>query len=183
MVSLKSKELGIPERYWTASMNNLAIPNFYHQPIMDWLKEPKHMMILSGTPGTGKTHLCAAIINDLWNNKEVRFFRDDDLYIQAKAVLNQNWDGCKYILEKCDVKYLIIDDFGIDEVTPYKLQCTERLIDFRYSKGKSCATIINTNLSPEEIRLKYSQRILSRLLSTENTFVAFAGYDLRESLY
>ena len=177
---LNAKEFGLKERYWRASMGNLTIPEEYHKEISSWIKDPKNMLILTGSPGTGKTHLCAAILNDLWNNKEVRYFRDDDLYLKAKQAMQRNWDGCACILEQCDSRYLIIDDFGVDEITPYKLQTIERLIDYRYSKGNDFATIITTNLSPVEIKQKYSNRIASRIFATENKVIFLEGYDLRQ---
>ena len=178
-MKLTAKEFGMQERYWNATMSKLDIPAEFHKEINDWIKNPGYMLILSGTPGTGKTHLCAAILNDFWSNNEVRFFRDDDLYVMAKEAIQKNWDGCSHILEKCQCKYLIIDDFGIGETTPYKLQCTERLIDLRYSKGKNFPTIITTNLSMQEVKRKYSERISSRMFANENKIIFLEGYTLR----
>ena len=175
-----AQKVGFPVMYWDASLSNLSIPHSYHEAINNWIKDPTYTLILAGPTGTGKTHIAAAITNDVFEDLPLRFWRDDDLYIKAKSVLSKNWDGCDYILKHCcDSKYLIIDDLGVDEVTPYKLQCTERIIDDRYSRGKSVTTIITTNLTKRQIREKYSDRIYSRLFAKENTNIIFDGYDLR----
>ena len=176
---MNAKDFGMAVRYWDATLSNLAIPEIYHEPLMEWLKDPKFMLVLSGTPGTGKTHICAAILNDKWNRQEVRYFRDDLLYIEAKKALSHNWDGSEVMTEKCSSRYLIIDDFGVGETTPYKLECNERMIDYRYSLAEKGATIITTNLSVKEVKEKYSERISSRLFAKDNTSLFLEGYDLR----
>lgn len=178
-MKLNAKNLGMPERYWDASLSNLNIPTEFHAPLNEWLKNPKLMLILSGPPGTGKTYICAAILNILWHNKEVRYFRDSDLYMHAKEAIKRGWDGCKQMISLCDCKYLIIDDLGVDEVTSYNLVCWENLINYRYNKNKSFFTVITTNLLPTQIKEKYSERFYSRMFDKENELIVLHGYNLR----
>ena len=74
----------------------------------------------------------------------------------------------------CDL--LIIDDFGTETVNQFSVSCFYNLINTRVNKG--LPIIINTNLSQDNIKTKYSDRIASRLFG-EFIVLSFPGKDIR----
>ena len=75
----------------------------------------------------------------------------------------------------CDL--MILDDLGTEMVTPMSVAALYTLINTRLVEHK--ITIISTNLSTDEIEVKYSPQIASRL---EGEFhqLEFAGDDIRK---
>jgi len=78
-----------------------------------------------------------------------------------------------------NVDLLIIDDMGTEPVfNNITIEYTFMLVNERTRKNK--AICISTNLNPDELKSRYSERIASRLLdrSTTNIFLV-RGNDLR----
>ena len=71
---------------------------------------------------------------------------------------------------------LIIDDLGTECVTQFSVSVLYNLINLRGIDGK--ATIISTNLTPDEIRNTYKPRIFSRLFG-DFKLMRFYGSDIR----
>lgn len=176
---LNAEKVGMGFRYWDASLSNIKLAKKPQESISLWLKNPQHTLLISGPPGTGKTYLCAAIINDLWGDKDFRYFRDSSLYRAVLKAIDKGWNGSQEIKNLCSSKYLIIDDFGEGANSDYKKQCIEELVDYRYSSGKKSGTVITTNLSSERIYYEYSARVHDRLFSVENTVVLLDGPSFR----
>jgi len=75
---------------------------------------------------------------------------------------------------ECDL--MILDDLGTEMVTSFSSSALYTLINTRIINNRK--TVINTNLSPEEMRRRYSPQICSRL---EGDFwnLEFVGRDIR----
>ena len=74
----------------------------------------------------------------------------------------------------CDL--LILDDLGTELTTAFTVSSLYELINTRLVSGRK--TVINTNLSVEEIRGRYSAQIASRL-EGEYEVLRFYGRDIR----
>lgn len=74
----------------------------------------------------------------------------------------------------CDL--LILDDLGTEMATSFSVTALYSLINSRLMSGVK--TIISTNLSPEEMRSRYSSAIFSRL-EGEYIIQRFVGDDIR----
>ena len=118
-------------------------------------------LLFVGATGLGKTHLSSSIAKSII---EQGF---EVVYDTAQNVLSDfEKEQFKYqsgLTEKyfeCDL--LIIDDLGTELSTAFTVASIYNIINTRLNSGKS--TIINTNLSHEEMRKRYSDRITSRLL-------------------
>ena len=87
-----------------------------------------------------------------------------DILETQKFNQNQSYeesDGlAPYILQS---DLLIIDDLGTELSNSFTISQLYYCIDYRYNNNKS--TIISTNLSFEDLREKYSERTLSRIVS------------------
>jgi DNA replication protein DnaC len=138
----------------------------YAKNIKDYIKNGKGLF-LSGTVGTGKTHLLAAIIDyaarikkqyieyynivSLLNNIRFTFKRKYQESISTEEITDQ--------LKKREI--LMIDDLGTENLTDWASEILFDIIDHRYSNLKS--TVISTNLSTIEIKEKLSERLMSRI--------------------
>lgn len=78
-----------------------------------------------------------------------------------------------YILN-CDL--LILDDLGTELNNSFTSSQLYRVIDFRLIHQKS--TIISTNLSFDDLREQYSERIFSRITSSYS-LLKLTGDDIR----
>ena len=93
-----------------------------------------------------------------------KFYKTDE-YINNEQV--------SYILN-CEL--LIIDDLGTELANSFTTSQLYYFIEERHMKQKS--TIISTNLSFQELRERYSERIFSRFTGYYN-FYMIAGDDIR----
>jgi DNA replication protein DnaC len=141
-------------------------------------------LLLTGTVGTGKTHLSAAIAMYLLQRlHSVVFGTVATLLAQLRGSFNSEkvteWDILQRLM-KCDL--LIIDDLGKEKVTDWVEQTVYEIINARYENNRSL--IITTNLSLTEIRAKYQnngEAMVSRILEMCQG-VKMDGTDYRKRL-
>lgn len=136
-------------------------------------------LLLCGGTGLGKTHLSTSIAGVV---VEKGF---DVLYESAPNLLSAYEaerfgrgsgalvsDTTRYLT--CDL--LIIDDLGAEMTNAFTVGIIYNLLNTRIVSGKS--TIISTNLTPDELRSRYTDRVASRLFG-EFTVMRFEGKDIR----
>lgn len=98
----------------------------------------------------------------------------DDYSVErfGRVVSGRSGDTARYL----DADLLIIDDLGTETSNSFTQSCLYSLINSRVVSGKPM--IINTNLSSDEIKARYGDRIFSRLFG-EFTVLPFCGTDVR----
>lgn len=144
--------------------------------------EPLDHILLYGPPGLGKTFLSACIarvvsehgfsvvydtaVNIFAQFETQKFSRDEDDTREAR-------DGTRRYLG-CDL--LILDDLGSEMTTPFVQSALYQLLNTRLTGGKR--TIISTNLTPDDIRRRYTPQLASRL-EGEYHMLRFFGEDIR----
>ena len=136
------------------------------------------ILMLGGT-GLGKTHLSSAVAKrviekgndvfytgaiDLFTTFETQKFKN---YTSEPSDLIERYYGCDL---------LIIDDLGTEMINQFSVSTLYNLINSRLSAKKP--VIISTNLSFEDIKKKYTDRITSRLFG-EYHILQFVGTDVR----
>ena len=137
-------------------------------------------LLLSGNPGLGKTFLSACIARQV-SEQGFSVVYDTAAHIfslfeaQKFGREEDGEDGVSRIL-RCDL--LIMDDLGTEMTTAFVQSALYHIVNERLLHGS--ATIINTNLPPNEIGRRYSPQILSRILG-EYTILPFFGDDIRKS--
>lgn len=137
-------------------------------------------LLFYGNTGVGKTFLSNCIAKELLNTSHsviyltaIELFQkfeatDFNKQSQSEMPFNSN-----YILD-CDL--LIIDDLGTENGNTYTNSRLFYCINERILRKKS--VIISTNLTLQEIKDIYSERILSRLVSSYR-FLKLFGNDIR----
>lgn len=133
-----------------------------------------------GTVGTGKSFLSGCIAKELLEaGNSVIYFSAAGLFealsqfsfdYRNKDELHSIYDD----LYQCDL--LIIDDLGTELTNNFVTSQFFSCLNERHIRKKS--TIISTNLSLEELRNRYSDRIFSRITSNY-TICKLSGPDIR----
>lgn len=142
-------------------------------------QDTRESLLFCGGTGLGKTHLSTAIAG------EVVLKGFDVLYESAPNLLSafeaerfgrsltaSVADTSRYLT--CDL--LVIDDLGAELSNSFTVSVLYNLINTRIVACRP--TIISTNLTPDEIRSRYTDRIASRLFG-EYTVMRFEGRDVR----
>lgn len=141
--------------------------------------EDSRNLLLFGATGLGKTHLSTSIAGVVVEKGY------DVLYESAPNLLSAYeaerfgrgsgalvTDTSRYLA--CDL--LIIDDLGAEMVNSFTVGVIYNILNTRIVSRKS--TIISTNLTPDEIRSRYTDRVASRLFG-EFQLMRFEGKDIR----
>lgn len=135
-------------------------------------------LLLSGGTGLGKTFLSACIarvvseggFSVVYDTAISIFARMEDAKFRPDETNAADVRRC----EGCDL--LILDDLGTEMTTSFVQSALYQLVNGRMLSGK--ATIINTNLAPQELAARYGAPVLSRIEGTYE-ILPFFGDDIR----
>ena len=153
--------------------------DFAKNYVKDFAKIKDNVLFAGGT-GLGKTHLSTAIAKELIEKgynviyetaQNIFFDFDNDRFRDRFS--DEEPESTKYL--DCDL--LIIDDLGSEAINSFTVSCLYNILNTRLNKG--LPVIASTNLSSKEIRVKYHDRITSRLFGEFNIQM-FQGNDLRK---
>lgn len=143
-------------------------------------KQDYHNLFFYGTVGTGKSFLSGCIANELLKQGcSVIYFSASGLFdTLARYVFDANAKAEQH--EFCEDIYgcdlLIIDDLGTEVTNSFVSSQLFVCLNERQLRRKS--TIISTNLTLEEFRDRYSDRLFSRVTSGF-TLRKLTGPDIR----
>ena len=155
------KKIGIPQKYIDCSFDNfkVSVKNaiglkkaktmvYDYAELRLFEEEEKNGLLIKGTIGCGKTHLCASLVRKL---VESGFY--DIVFVDFKELLDRIKESFSYgtnftesdILSPIlSTKLLIIDDVGSERNTQWTEDVFARIINYRYNRG--LAVVITTNL-------------------------------------
>lgn len=136
-------------------------------------------IFMCGGTGLGKTHLSTAIAGSvIERGYDVVYESAPNLLSAFEAErFGRQYNGGTQDTNRffaCDL--LIIDDLGAEMTNSFTVGCLYNLINTRIVSKKPM--IISTNLSSEELRTRYTDRIASRLFG-EFVLMRFEGRDIR----
>lgn len=157
--------------------HNLAVYKKAKQVCLDG----KTNMLLTGNTGSGKTYLLTACANlCMEHNLSVLFVTAYALNSSFLEAHLSDFESRQTALDNLvNVDVLLIDDLGTENV--YKNVTAEyffAILNERIARGKQ--TFISTNLKLADVRERYDERIFSRLVDQNTTFVAeLTGEDKR----
>jgi DNA replication protein DnaC len=125
---------------------------------------PHGWLFMSGRPGIGKTHLVAAIANQMiQQRKPVLFLNVPELLTFLRAGFNQQHTGIpdfeKRLATIREFPTLILDDWGAHSDTPWADEQLYLILNYRTEY--TLPTIVTTNLPLHELE----PRIRSRLMN------------------
>lgn len=139
-----------------------------------------HNLFFYGTVGTGKSFLSGCVAKELIESgHSVIYFSATGLFdlLSKNSFDYKNRDELRDTyadLYQCDL--LIVDDLGTELTNQFVTSQLFALLNERHMGKK--ATIISTNLSLEELRNRYSDRIFSRITSNYE-ICKLSGQDIR----
>lgn len=138
-------------------------------------------LLLFGTVGTGKSFLSGCVAKEIIEKgHSVIYFSATTLFdLLARESFHTKSKDTLYKthedLYNCDL--MIIDDLGIELTNQFVSSQLFSLLNERHIRRKS--TIISTNLTIDDLRERYSDRVLSRLIIHYNSFKLSAKMDIR----
>ena len=142
-------------------------------------EEPNRSLLLFGSTGTGKTFLSACLAGELAGKGYAVCF--GTAYEFFKAIEDQRFKNAEGDTEStllgCDL--LIIDDLGCEFRTSFTESVLYNIINTRLDNARP--TIVSTNLTIDELKKRYNERIASRLTGMFMP-IKFKGRDVRLNL-
>lgn len=139
----------------------------YVKTFKEWKGES---LMLWGEPGNGKTHLAAAIVNELSKKGYIVVFQSvPELLQRIRRTFNsenkENETQIMRALLECDL--LILDDIGAEKTTEWVEEKLFNIIDGRYRK--ELPTLYTSNLEPKELKNQVGKRSYDRMVETSLT--------------
>jgi len=170
----------VPVRYRNPQITEETDLEAY-EDIHNWLVKPQLNLLLLGAPGRGKTYATYYLIRELMKRThndprlDIRFFRSSDADQRMIEEVRENGTNRCFIHMLSDVRFLFLDDFGVESSSERMERNYYDLLDQRLSK--EYPTVISTNVPLNKFEDLFGSRIASRL--QEYVTVRFNKGDLR----
>ncbi|EPJ9399593.1 ATP-binding protein [Enterobacter bugandensis] len=170
---------GIRERYQNCTFKNYAVKNDGQRKALSmaksWLNNSGSgcaCFVFSGSPGTGKNHLAAAIGNALLaQQKTVLIITVADLMTEFKAGFNGGKTEAELMDEMSRVDLLVLDEVGVQMYSQYEKVILHQIIDRRTAMMKPVGIL--TNLNSDELKQAIGERAFDRLQMGGGLWVIF----------
>lgn len=122
-------------------------------------------LILAGKPGTGKTHLAAAIaLRSMEQGRQAIFRLVSAMLDEIQAAIRDGGDYDGLMRQFKTAPCLVLDDLGHENMTPARASYLHQIIDFRY--GENLQTIVTTNArTPEELCAWSGEAFIAPIIS------------------
>jgi DNA replication protein DnaC len=191
VIAVKLERCGIYKRFRNSTFENIekigvpsAIQEQYEQILeyADNLKEnlsEGRGLLLKGSVGTMKTTLAVAVLQQhIYSGGWGKFISMASLLdniFGLKAKSKEEW--AEYEREIKETPLLVLDDMGAEHTEGWVLTKVDAIISERWNRCRSI--IITTNLSSEQLKATYAERVIDRLRNTMQV-INFSGDSLRK---
>lgn len=131
----------------------------------EYAADPYGWLVMSGVSGSGKTHLAAAIANEITQDApgDAMFVVAPDLLDHLRATFspqsNVTYDRRFDEIKK--VRLLVLDDLGTESATAWAREKLFQLLNYRYNA--LLPTVITTTAKPDELE----PRLRTRMFDTD----------------
>lgn len=135
-------------------------------------------LLFMGGVGLGKTHLSLSIVKEISDKGYGVVYGSAQNLFSAAEKEHFSYSGETSVqdsLLECDL--LVIDDLGTEFYSSFAASLFYNVVNTRLLSGKP--TVINTNLSLDELEKKYTPRITSRFIGGYD-MKKFIGSDIRQ---
>ncbi len=138
-------------------------------------------IVFAGATGVGKTFLAQSVAKQVIKTGQTALFCSafeiNNIFLEAHTSLNA--DKVQALNQLIEPELLIVDDLGTEPIFK-KVTCEYLLLLINERNLHNKCTIFTTNLMPDKILDKYSERVFSRLFNKTNSLlISFNGEDLR----
>lgn len=181
--TVKEKETGAEKFHVGRVFHNAVLAKWIssagdQKRVLEWMTNKKTFLVVLGSPGTGKSYLAAAVLNYIHEKGE------EIAYVTHRRFIDDLHSGMQHgktqheiISRHSDKKYLIIDDLGGTAGSEWQQEMVLELIDRRYSNNQK--TMITSNFTQDQLRIKFGEKTAYRLLEGENEVLEFWSTDRR----
>lgn len=171
---------GIPGRYRAASLETFH-PRPGKAPALAWAATwDGKSAVLTGSWGTGKTHLgCALLRAVVESGERARYVSVPDMLDAIRATYDDgSRDQSQSVMTRLVAEpLLLLDDLGAERGTDWTEERMRMLLDARYRAERP--TLVTTNLEgPRDMAQRYGGAVASRL--SEWAWVPVGGADMRQ---
>jgi DNA replication protein DnaC len=163
------RRIGVPFRNAENTWSSFQEPKgLKHTELRHEIKDLQHwrgdpsLAILSGRPGTGKTHMAVATVWRRLKSRGItgmRFYQERVLLEELKRGFDSS-EGDDTLERVSKLDFLVIDDFGHSRMTEWVVDTMFGLVSRRFDEGK--VTLVTTNLIHADINA-IDPRLGSRL--------------------
>jgi len=151
--------------------------------ILNWLNKKSGFLMFLGGPGIGKTYLCAAILDWIYEENYPKFsvrYRDESQFFgELKDGMSKGWSDTKHVEYISDDFFYMFDDVGSDSSSEWSLRMFHHFINCRIRTG--FPTVITGNLTKEDLYNKFTDRTYDRLFEKSNLIIDCHGASSRRT--